>query len=84
MNYKSGVYKHVTGSLLGGHAVKVVGWGVEGQTKYWIAANSWSATWGENGFFRIEEGQCEFELNAVSCVPKIRCAEDESPEFLQF
>lgn len=26
MNYKSGVYKHVSGSLLGGHAVKIVGY----------------------------------------------------------
>jgi cathepsin B len=27
--YKSGVYKHVSGSALGGHAVEMVGWGVD-------------------------------------------------------
>jgi cathepsin B len=27
MTYKSGVYKHVSGDFLGGHAVKIVGWG---------------------------------------------------------
>ncbi len=27
MNYKSGVYKHTTGKALGGHAIKIVGWG---------------------------------------------------------
>jgi cathepsin B len=28
LEYKSGVYQHTTGSFLGGHAVKIVGWGV--------------------------------------------------------
>lgn len=27
MSYKSGVYKHTTGSLEGGHAIKILGWG---------------------------------------------------------
>lgn len=27
--YKSGVYKHNTGNFLGGHAIKIIGWGVE-------------------------------------------------------
>jgi len=27
VNYKSGVYRHVSGSALGGHAVKILGWG---------------------------------------------------------
>ena len=29
MQYKSGVYKHTSGSMLGGHAIKIVGWGNE-------------------------------------------------------
>lgn len=33
--YKSGVYHHTSGSALGGHAVKIVGWGVEGGVAYW-------------------------------------------------
>ena len=28
LSYKSGVYHHVTGQELGGHSVKIVGWGV--------------------------------------------------------
>jgi cathepsin B len=28
LTYKSGVYHHASGSALGGHAIKVVGWGV--------------------------------------------------------
>ena len=45
----SGVYKHVKGSLLGGHAVKLLGWGVENGTDYWLLANSWNTDWGDNG-----------------------------------
>lgn len=57
MHYKSGVYKHdnVTGGqVLGGHAVRIVGWGVDAVAgEYWIVANSWGSSWGENGFFKI-------------------------------
>lgn len=28
LTYKSGVYHHVSGQELGGHSVKIVGWGV--------------------------------------------------------
>jgi cathepsin B len=54
--YKTGVYKHSTGSALGGHAVKFLGWGVENGVKYWLVANSWNPTWGDNGFFKIVKG----------------------------
>ncbi|KAL0165293.1 hypothetical protein M9458_041046, partial [Cirrhinus mrigala] len=46
--YKSGVYQHVTGSVLGGHAVKILGWGEENGTPYWLVANSWNSDWGDN------------------------------------
>lgn len=45
----SGVYKHVTGSALGGHAVKIMGWGTENGTPYWLVANSWNSDWGDKG-----------------------------------
>lgn len=58
MNYKSGIYQHTTGSMLGGHAIKAVGWGTEGGVDYWIMANSWGTSWGDNGFFKIKRGDC--------------------------
>ncbi|CAK9294026.1 unnamed protein product [Gordionus sp. m RMFG-2023] len=59
LQYKSGVYKHKTGNSLGGHAVKIIGWGVEDSTPYWLAVNSWNADWGEKGFFKILRGENE-------------------------
>jgi len=58
-NYKSGVYQHKTGRALGGHAIKIQGWGTENGTPYWLVANSWNETWGDNGYFKILRGSNE-------------------------
>jgi cathepsin B len=59
MSYKEGVYEHKTGSMLGGHAIKNIGWGVDASgTDYWIMANSWGTSWGMDGFFQIKQGDC--------------------------
>merc|ERR1711870_122133 len=60
-----GIYHHVTGGQVGGHAVKVVGWGVESGTKYWKIANSWNPYWGEKGYFRIKFGEGGIDNKAV-------------------
>nr|CAG4710523.1 unnamed protein product [Naegleria fowleri] len=70
-SYKSGVYRHVSGSLAGGHAIKIVGWGVTSDghnTPYWIVANSWGVDWGLDGFFWILRGkdECGIEDNVWS------------------
>lgn len=68
MAYKGGVYHHVKGSALGGHAIRLVGWGEEEDgTKYWVLANSWNSDWGENGFFRMLRGvnECGVEGEVV-------------------
>jgi len=71
-SYKSGVYKHVTGAALGGHAVRMLGWGVEDGVKYWLMANSWNAGWGAEGFFKILRGEdeCGIEDSIVAGIPK--------------
>jgi aminopeptidase C len=43
------VYTHVTGEALGGHAISIIGWGVDGNTDYWLVKNSWNALWGDKG-----------------------------------
>lgn len=66
MSYKSGVYEHKTGGMLGGHAIKIIGWGEENGTRYWLCANSWSPKWGEEGFFKIKVGECQIEANVFA------------------
>jgi len=72
LTYKTGVYQHLTGSSLGGHAVKAVGYGEENGTKYWLIANSWNETWGLNGFFKIIRGEdaCGIEGEAATGMPR--------------
>ncbi len=66
MNYTGGIYEHKTGSLLGGHAVKIIGWGNKGGVNYWIVANSWGTSWGLDGFFNIKFGECEFDTQGIA------------------
>jgi len=71
--YQSGVYKHTTGDFLGGHCIVLVGWGVTPDgTQYWIAQNSWGASWGMSGFFWIARGvdECGIEWKVFSALPK--------------
>ncbi len=54
--YKSGVYRHVIGPVVGGHAVLLVGY--DDANSCFIIKNSWGPNWGENGFFRVAYSQC--------------------------
>ncbi len=70
--YKSGIYIRTSSKVLGGHAVKVIGWGEENGTKYWLVVNSWNEDWGDKGLFKIRKGtnECGIESNIVAGVPK--------------
>jgi len=57
--YKSGVYSHTSGSPLGGHAIKILGWGTESGADFWLVANSWNDQWGDHGLFKIARGKNE-------------------------
>ncbi|KAM4771064.1 tubulointerstitial nephritis antigen [Rhinophrynus dorsalis] len=70
--YKTGIYKHTDINankpeeyqMSATHSVKIIGWGAlrgpDGKKiKFWIAANSWGNSWGENGYFRIVRGENE-------------------------
>lgn len=58
LTYSSGVYQHMTGDAEGGHAIKMIGWGVENGQDYWLCVNSWNNTWGMGGTFKILMGDC--------------------------
>jgi len=70
--YTSGVYRHKSGGLAGGHAIKLLGWGTDATGgNYWIAANSWGTSWGQHGIFWISRGndECGIESNVVFGTP---------------
>jgi len=73
LSYKSGVYQHTTGKVLGGHAVKLIGYGTLNNTDYWLASNSWTTYWGDNGYFMILRGkdECGIESDIVAALPKL-------------
>jgi len=72
LTYTSGVYQHKTGSYVGGHAIKILGWGTLNGTPYWLCANSWNPDWGMKGFFLFLRGQdeCGMEDGVVAGMPK--------------
>jgi C1A family cysteine protease len=55
-SYQNGVYKHVTGNVVGGHCVCCVGY--DDVAGCWICKNSWGNSFGESGYFRIAYGDC--------------------------
>jgi len=57
--YRSGVYRHVSGNVAGGHCVAIVGY--DDTQSCWICKNSWGPGWGDGGFFKIGYGECQIE-----------------------
>ncbi|CAN5657276.1 hypothetical protein BH23THE1_BH23THE1_31040 [soil metagenome] len=41
-------------TIVGGHAIVIIGWGGEGENRYWLVRNSWGERWGDGGYFRIK------------------------------
>ncbi|EYC43488.1 hypothetical protein Y032_0492g2423 [Ancylostoma ceylanicum] len=72
-NYKEGIYVHKYGDNMGLHAVKIIGWGRENGTDYWLIANSWNTDFGENGYFRILRGKnhCGIENQIDTAIMKV-------------
>jgi len=53
-SYSSGVIDSVSCGTNLDHAVEIVGYGEENGKKYWTVRNSWSTSWGLDGYVLIE------------------------------
>ncbi|KAK9097334.1 hypothetical protein Sjap_022831 [Stephania japonica] len=74
--YKSGVFTGQCGTNLD-HGVVAVGYGTDDNgVDYWIVRNSWGASWGENGYIKMQRnvgfstGKCGIALMASYPVKK--------------
>ena len=72
LNYESGIYKQTVGDQVGGHAMKLVGYGYDMyEGLYWILQNQWTVEWGEEGFTKIKAGEIGIDSVGISCLPDI-------------
>ena len=67
------MYRYTGGIPLERRAVRILGWGIDEQSKtpYWLCSNAWGSDWGDNGYFRILRGknECGIEDGAVAGLP---------------
>ncbi|OIW11055.1 hypothetical protein TanjilG_22862 [Lupinus angustifolius] len=62
----------ITGGALGGHAVKLIGWGTSDDgEEYWLLANQWNRSWEDDGYFKIKRGtnECGIEDDITAGLP---------------
>ena len=72
MSYESGIYVHTTGENIGGHAMKLIGYGEDPEVGlYWELQNQWTQSWGEDGYVRIKHGEIGIDSIGIACLPDL-------------
>jgi len=56
-NYNGGILKASQCGQSLDHCVQAVGYDLTNNPPFWIVRNSWSSSWGENGYIRLEYGK---------------------------
>ena len=70
LNYEEGIYWQTSGVSVGGHTMKLEGWGTDpDEGLYWQLQNQWSTDWGEQGYVRVRAGEIGIDSVGLSCMP---------------
>lgn len=84
--HPAGIYNTTNNTkAVGGHCVKIIGWGVDRPSgmEYWLIANSWTTNWGTHGYFRYRRGTNLGDLDGnvwTGCPPaEISLGTNEAP-----
>jgi C1A family cysteine protease len=56
-SYSSGVLTSTSCGQNLDHGVLIVGYGTENGIKYWLVKNSWSTSWGDQGYVKIARSE---------------------------
>jgi len=73
-SYQSGVMTSCTPGQID-HDVQLVGYGTDSGIDYWRIRNSWGASWGEAGYFRVKRGVNSCSMaSQVAGYPEVQSA----------
>ena len=67
--YRSGVYASYSGVYVGQYCLKLIGWGAQGLTKYWIGAAYEGSSYYNGGYVYIKFGLLGIESAAIAGSP---------------
>jgi C1A family cysteine protease len=56
-SYSSGILTSASCGTNLDHGVLIVGYGEENGQKYWLVKNSWSESWGQDGYVKIARSE---------------------------
>jgi cathepsin F/cysteine peptidase B len=68
--YTGGIVNNCSGKQLD-HGVLIVGYGTDNGVDYWKVKNSWSKSWGEEGYIRLARGSDQCGLTQVPCTIQV-------------
>ena len=81
MLFDKGIYHFNQGQKLEGKVfVKIVGWGKDKDTEYWLVESTWGKNWAENGLAKVKmhEHGSFLDNTAVAVFPRMESIKDGS------